>query len=225
MRVATAALAQAALALIAFAPHAAAEARRPRPGWCRTAPSTTCRCSAPAGRAASTARRGRIAFDFGGDACDGYTLKYRQVTVLDCERDRVADPRRPHRHLRIGRRQDDPLQDRSRSWRGCRATTSTASADVKDGGLAIRLKRPAPGEPRRAGAAGLPDRAHEAPDRERPGRPDHGRGEALRRLRQRQEGLRHPGPDRPPDRARRGGEPRGAGGEARRARPAAPAGR
>jgi hypothetical protein len=27
--------------------------------------------------------RGRIAMDFGGDACDGYTLKYRQVTVLD----------------------------------------------------------------------------------------------------------------------------------------------
>jgi hypothetical protein len=27
--------------------------------------------------------RGRIAFDFGGDACDGYTLKYRQVTVLE----------------------------------------------------------------------------------------------------------------------------------------------
>src|SRR3712207_5884759 len=27
--------------------------------------------------------RGRIAFDFGGDACEGYTLKYRQVTVLD----------------------------------------------------------------------------------------------------------------------------------------------
>ena len=27
--------------------------------------------------------RGRIAFDFGGDACEGYTLKYRQVTVLE----------------------------------------------------------------------------------------------------------------------------------------------
>lgn len=27
--------------------------------------------------------RGRIAFDFGGDACEGYTLKYRQVTILD----------------------------------------------------------------------------------------------------------------------------------------------
>ncbi len=26
---------------------------------------------------------GRIAMEFGGDACDGYTLKYRQVTVLD----------------------------------------------------------------------------------------------------------------------------------------------
>jgi len=26
--------------------------------------------------------RGRIAFDFGGDACDGYTLTYRQVTEL-----------------------------------------------------------------------------------------------------------------------------------------------
>jgi len=27
--------------------------------------------------------RGRIAMEFGGDACDGYTLKYRQVTVLE----------------------------------------------------------------------------------------------------------------------------------------------
>jgi hypothetical protein len=27
--------------------------------------------------------RGRIAMEFGGDACDGYTMKYRQVTVLD----------------------------------------------------------------------------------------------------------------------------------------------
>lgn len=29
------------------------------------------------------AARGRIAMEFGGDACEGYTLKYRQVTVLD----------------------------------------------------------------------------------------------------------------------------------------------
>ena len=29
------------------------------------------------------AARGRIALDFGGDACDGYTLNYRQVTVLN----------------------------------------------------------------------------------------------------------------------------------------------
>lgn len=27
--------------------------------------------------------RGRIAMDFGGDACEGYTMKYRQVTVLN----------------------------------------------------------------------------------------------------------------------------------------------
>jgi hypothetical protein len=27
--------------------------------------------------------RGRIAMEFGGDACDGYTLKYRQVTILN----------------------------------------------------------------------------------------------------------------------------------------------
>lgn len=29
------------------------------------------------------AARGRIAMEFGGDACEGYTLKYRQVTVLE----------------------------------------------------------------------------------------------------------------------------------------------
>lgn len=27
--------------------------------------------------------QGRIAMEFGGDACDGYTMKYRQVTILD----------------------------------------------------------------------------------------------------------------------------------------------
>ncbi len=40
------------------------------------------------GRADTSSRgidtaRGRIAFDFGGDGCDGYTLKYRQVTVME----------------------------------------------------------------------------------------------------------------------------------------------
>ena len=36
--------------------------------------------------------RGRIAFDFGGDACEGYTLNYRQVTVMDRGGGRLANP-------------------------------------------------------------------------------------------------------------------------------------
>ena len=39
-------------------------------------------CDRRASRGVDSAR-GRIAMDFGGDACDGYTLKYRQVTVLN----------------------------------------------------------------------------------------------------------------------------------------------
>jgi hypothetical protein len=36
-----------------------------------------------AGARSIESARGRIAFDFTGDACTGYALKYRQVTVLD----------------------------------------------------------------------------------------------------------------------------------------------
>ena len=49
----------------------------------RTARSTICRCSTTGELArASRARAGRIVFEFTGDACEGYTLTFRQVTVL-----------------------------------------------------------------------------------------------------------------------------------------------
>lgn len=49
--------------------------------------------SKPSGTIA--AARGRLAFDFGGDACDGYTLSFRQVTELTANEGgpRVIDAR------------------------------------------------------------------------------------------------------------------------------------
>ena len=51
-------------------------------------------------------------------------------------RDRLADARRAHRDLRGGRRQDDPLQDRARSWRGAKDDRVDGDAELQaDGAL------------------------------------------------------------------------------------------
>ncbi len=140
MRVATAALAQAALALIAFAPQAAAEA----PASARLVPHravydlSLIRSSGSRGLDNAT---GRIAFDFGGDACDGYTLQYRQVTVLDSNEtgSKTLDVRTATFESGDGktiRFKTDSLME------GVSSDNVDGSADVKDGGLVIRLTGP-----------------------------------------------------------------------------------
>ena len=50
----------------------------------RAAPrSSTTSCSPARPAKSIEAARGRIAFDFTGDACEGYALSFRQVTQLD----------------------------------------------------------------------------------------------------------------------------------------------
>ena len=95
----------------------------------------------------STARRGRIAMDFGGDACDGYTMKYRQVTILDSNEPApdTSTPRprpsRPATASRCASRSTSTTQGmsrRRRRWRcqalrrrvARRASSSSRSSEV-----------------------------------------------------------------------------------------------
>lgn len=85
--------------------------------------------------------QGRIAFDFGGDACDGYTLKYRQVTVLDSAEtgSKTLDVRTATFESADGkmiRFKTDSLME------GVSSDNVDGSADLKDGQLSIRLTGP-----------------------------------------------------------------------------------
>jgi hypothetical protein len=72
----------AALAIIALAiPHGAAAAERVELASHRAIYDL--KLLESRGRRALVAVRGRIAFDFAGTACEGYTLQFRQVTELD----------------------------------------------------------------------------------------------------------------------------------------------
>jgi hypothetical protein len=88
--------------------------------------------------------RGRIAFDFGGDACDGYTLNYRQVTILDSGETgtRTLDVRTATFEAGDGRsmrfKTDSTMEGMSGDSVDGDADTNT------DGSLSIRLKRPKP---------------------------------------------------------------------------------
>jgi hypothetical protein len=85
---------------------------------------------------------GRIAFDFGGDACDGYTLKYRQVTVLESGETgaRTLDVRTATYEAGDGRsirfKTDSHLESNSDE------SVDGDAAMRTDGSLAIRLKQP-----------------------------------------------------------------------------------
>jgi hypothetical protein len=86
--------------------------------------------------------RGRIAFDFGGDACEGYTLKYRQVTVIEGGEtgSRTLDVRTATYESGNGRSMR--FKNDSRSEGGV-ATSTDGEADItSEGSLAIRLKQP-----------------------------------------------------------------------------------
>jgi hypothetical protein len=84
---------------------------------------------------------GRIAFDFGGDACAGYTLKYRQVTVLDSAESgsKTLDVRSATFESADGKTIRFKTDS---SMEGASSDNVDGSADVRDGTLAIRLTGP-----------------------------------------------------------------------------------
>ena len=87
------------------------------------------------------AARGRIAFDFGGDACDGYTLKYRQVTVLNSGEtgSRTLDVRTATFEAGDGK---TIRFTTSSVMEGGKDDRVDGDADSKQGALSIHLKSP-----------------------------------------------------------------------------------
>jgi hypothetical protein len=86
--------------------------------------------------------RGRIAFDFTGDACEGYALNYRQVTVLQGGEtgSRTSDLRTTTFEDADGK----TLRFRSESrMDGSVRSTVEGNANLGRGRLTIRLKQPA----------------------------------------------------------------------------------
>jgi hypothetical protein len=85
--------------------------------------------------------RGRIAFDFTGDACGGYALKYRQVTVLESAETgaRTSDLRTVTFEDGDGK----ALQFRTDSESGSKQETVEGQAERQgDAGITVRLKQP-----------------------------------------------------------------------------------
>ena len=88
--------------------------------------------------------RGRIAFDFLGDNCEGYALTYRQVTVLESGEvgSKTSDMRTATFETGDGRsfrfRTDSEME-------GAAAKKLDGDAERRrEGGLAVRLKQPKP---------------------------------------------------------------------------------
>lgn len=88
------------------------------------------------------AARGRIAFEFTGDACEGYSLKYRQVTVLDSAESgsKTSDIRTANFESGDGK----SFRFRSDTGSGGPAVqTVDGNADRKSGApMSVRLKSP-----------------------------------------------------------------------------------
>jgi hypothetical protein len=84
--------------------------------------------------------RGRIAIEFGGDACEGYTTKFRQVTILESNESapRTIDTRTTT--FEAGDGASLRFKTDSRDGRAEEAVDGEATA--RDGSLAIRLKQP-----------------------------------------------------------------------------------
>jgi hypothetical protein len=96
--------------------------------------------------------RGRIAFEFTGDACEGYALNYRQVTVLDSSETgaRTSDLRTTTFESGDGK----SLRFKTDSqMEGTKRSNVDGEADLQPGRLAIRLRQPkretfsVPGDP------------------------------------------------------------------------------
>ena len=84
---------------------------------------------------------GRIAFDFTGDACAGYALKYRQVTVMESAETgaRTSDLRTATFEEGDGK----AFQFRTDSDSGSKKETVEGQAERQgDTGIAVRLKQP-----------------------------------------------------------------------------------
>ena len=58
--------------------------------WPRTAPSTISSWRSRTAAARIEAVRGRILYDFSGNACEGYALQFRQVSELDSGEGKAA---------------------------------------------------------------------------------------------------------------------------------------
>jgi hypothetical protein len=88
--------------------------------------------------------RGRIAFDFGGDACEGYTLKYRQVTVMDSSESgsRTLDVRTATFETGDGKSMRFKTDSRTEDTSANSVDGEAARTDA--GALAIRLRQPKP---------------------------------------------------------------------------------
>ncbi|WP_279357797.1 cell envelope integrity EipB family protein [Methylobacterium indicum] len=89
--------------------------------------------------------RGRIVFDFTGDACKGYALQYRQVTVLESSESgsRTSDLRNTTFEAGDGR----SFRFRTQSDLNGKTTAPVdGNAERSDKGLAVTLKQPKRGE-------------------------------------------------------------------------------
>ena len=86
--------------------------------------------------------KGRIAFEFTGDSCEGYSLKYRQVTVLDSAESgtKTSDIRTANFESGDGK----SFRFRNDTGSGGPATTTVdGNAERKSGGpVSVRLKSP-----------------------------------------------------------------------------------
>ena len=84
--------------------------------------------------------RGRIAIEFGGDVCEGYTTKFRQVTILESTESgpRTIDTRTTTFEAGDG----GSLRFKTDSRDGRAEETVDGEALHRDGSLAIRLKQP-----------------------------------------------------------------------------------
>jgi hypothetical protein len=111
--------------------------------------------SRSSGTRAVESARGRIVFDFSGDACKGFALQYRQVTVLESSESgtRTSDLRNTTFESGDGR----SFRFRTQSdLNGKAAAPVDGNAERDDKGLDITLKQPKRGEVAVAGEVLFP---------------------------------------------------------------------
>ena len=126
------------------------------------------------GNSQVSAVRGRILYDFNGNACEGYSLEFRQVSEVGSGEDK-----------------ESTSDLRSTTWEGADAKsfkftsqnfvndnlvdTVDGHAERKPDETAVDLAKARAKDPRSRRQGGVPDRAHGAGDRGGAGRQDHPR--------------------------------------------------